>query len=74
MGVGENKHTTSCLRKEEIPLPPFSILRLAQGVKGQGFNYRSIKPAEILVTSHVRIPKYSYLQALIVNMIQIHGK
>ena len=30
---------------------PFSILRLAQDVKVQSFNYRSLRPAEILVAS-----------------------
>ena len=31
--------------------PPFSILRLAEDVKVQGFNYRSVRPAEIFVAS-----------------------
>ena len=54
-GVGENNCTTArdCLRRETyaIPISPFSILRLAWGVKVQGFNSRSLRPAEILVAS-----------------------
>ena len=53
--VGENNCTTvkGCLRREiyAIPISPFSILRLAWGVKVQGFKSRSHKPAEILVAS-----------------------
>ena len=37
------------LRKFHFPL--FSILRLPQDVKVQGFNYRSLRPAKILVAS-----------------------
>ena len=49
-----HKCSIGYLRKETqaIPLPPFFILRLAQGVKvQQGFHYRSLRPAEILVGS-----------------------
>ena len=47
---------------------PFSILRLAQDVKVQGFNYRSLSLQKFLwFPKNVRIPKYSYLQALLVK-------
>ena len=38
-------------RLRKFHFPPFSILRLAQDVKVQGFSYRSLRPAEILVAS-----------------------
>ena len=38
-------------RLRKFHFSPFSILRLGQVVKVQGFNYRSLRPAEILVAS-----------------------
>ena len=41
---------------------PISMWRLAQDVKVKGFNYRSLRPAEILVASkECQNPKYSYI-------------
>ena len=46
--------------------PLFSILRLAQSVKVQGFNWESHGLHELLwLLENARIPKYSYLQALL---------
>ena len=55
-------------RLRHFHFPLFSTLRFAQGLKVQGFNYRSLKPAEFLVASkECRTSKYSYFQALLVK-------
>ena len=69
-GCGGNKCTTGCVRRDTLAVlvPSFSILTLAQGVKVQGFNYRSLRPHKFLwLPKNVRTPKYSYLQALLVK-------
>ena len=38
-------------RLRKFHFPPFSILGLAQDVKVHGFNYKSLRPVEILVAS-----------------------
>ena len=53
-GLWERKSTPKAVserRLRKFHFPTFFILRLAQDVKMQGFNYRNPRPAEILVAS-----------------------
>ena len=53
-GVWEKISTLQAVserRFRKFHFPPFSILRLPQDVKVQGFNYRSLSPPDILVAS-----------------------